>query len=358
MRTIIYVLPIIGGVFLKWKGNAQPYVIIVSITAMILSLFCTTHADYSLYETLYARYGEIASSWGSRPVWGLLSWLGYQLDLPYNWFSGIIAAVSTYMIGTVARKVSPNTPFFLALILIYPGLINLVQLRQYFASALLLCAIDGLISSGKMGKLRFIICIALAAGVHSSAIVFLPLLFVGFFERHSSVFVVLTLVSLVLGLTGNILNSIALAMFNSDVTEAYFNGQGGGANTLTSIFTVFEVFGAFLLAKCVEKELNNGTSDIVMGNKTITRLIKITNLINILFIAILPVLIINTDFLRLHRYALLVNAILYSCVVYQNNRIIGSVYKILFTVYYFAILYFLYWINVFDVTIAPMLGLS
>ena len=358
MFLLIYSLIVILGLSLIWPKGSIALDICTCILLATMVGVCTTHADYTSYLLAYESTEYLDVFQSTKPGWVLLNALWRSLGATYVVFISFNTFLFTSAMLAAVRKVTNNTPFFSSLILIYPGVMNLVQIRQYFAMCLAVVAFVALVKGSRASKILFILLILAAASIHASALLFMVLLLAPPLQANPRIYFLAVSMLLVLCFFTDIPVRLAQLVFNDEVSRSYFAGYGGRTSDLSRLFTVFETTTAYLILIVAEKSFkrtNHSTKcDLVIDDS-----FAYLRFLSILFIALTPVLIMNTDFLRLHRFALIYICVHLANVVekIQDNYVCRVILKTALSAYLLMLFYGLVWLQAAETVVIPMFGL-
>lgn len=355
MITILYITLILLGIIFEWPKNSAIYDLIVISACTFMVAICTTHADYIAY---YAQYMAVIPSFAvmSEPIWAMLNYLFRALGFSYSIFIGVQTAVTLFFVAIAARRLSISTPFMWSLFLIYPGLIGFVQIRQSLAMSVVFLAFSYLINDRKSSGIAFYILVFIAGLIHKTAFFVMILPLAKRFFSHKVFLVLFILSSLLSALQTGWMVNLARSLFTDEKSLAYLAGYGGVASNLSRIFTVCESIGAvglIIICAHLKSFQTNDTASIAY-----TYLLPF----NLLFVVLIPVLIVNTDFLRFMRYPLLLNitilGILSPLSSNQSQRL--PYYeryplRLIVTGFYVTLFYGLVWMQAQDSVVAALL---
>ena len=300
MLTIVYISLILLGCVFEWPKGSKVFDCIVIITLSYAVGSCTTHADYASYSMQYLTSAPTLNVF-DEPLWKALMCLFRSFGFSYNWFIALLTFIFMTLFLLGLRMLNLSTPFVWAMLLIYPGLMGLVQIRQLFAMIIAFLAFAYLLTAQK-GRLFGYCCLVLIAGmVHVTAYFLLLVPFLKVFSRYKMILCVFVVALLISAFFSDWMLNLSQRLFVDDVSQAYLAGYGGVTNELSRFFTVFEVIGTLLLLIVSRGAGASGKYDRAAYEYLLP--------INLLFIAVIPLLMLNTDFLRLNRYVLLLNLI-------------------------------------------------
>lgn len=303
MLAVAYLLMVFLGFFLR---DSRLYNITGVILFGILAWLNTDSADYAnIYLKMYANPDTF---YDIDPGWGLLCKLFSMLGFSYNGFACIIAMCSVSLLLFYAKKITANTSFFLALFLIYPGLMSLVQFRQFFASALIALAIAVFEGKGFRKYILFIVLVFLAFTMHRSALIMLPLLLLFAYQHFSlkerQILVIIAVVVIVLLVTN--IQMISYEIFGEAKTNSYLHPETNSAIQSTTILGGLKNT-AFLILMYVISNLqwHHYFSKIQRkeGEMGWLRKLDLARFSNTVVLLLIPFMFITTDFMRMERYA-------------------------------------------------------
>ncbi len=178
---MIYVAIFVLLILLRWSLAGQPKLRAQLYPLLLLGLFLFSAfrfevgCDWSGYYHQFFRYGPLSLSESTaerEPVWVSLFVVQTWLGLPYPWIN-VVAAFIFFLGAHVLARRQPDP--FAFLILLYPVLIiNLAMsgIRQAAAIGIMMIAFAAF-SDRRL--IRYVVLTIIAAGFHSSAMVFLLL---------------------------------------------------------------------------------------------------------------------------------------------------------------------------------------
>ena len=282
----------------------------------------TDSAD--ILDVYMPMYAAPQLDWGTEPGWLFLCSIGNALGLSYNGFAFLLTLLTSMALVVVARKIVPNESFFLALFLVYPGLLTLVQFRQFIASAIALIGVLVLANERKGKWIWFILLLLIAFSMHRSSIILASLAIVPIYRRVPKR---LRWIAIALGvflLVEMIMNAqvISTYFFGEVKTGAYFRslsgdtsaGAGGNASSLST--AMIDIALTLLLCVLVPLFAKWLQEDAVEGGE----FLKLASFINIVMVALVPMLFITQDFMRFERYGFMLALFVFAGMPYLTKR--------------------------------------
>lgn len=317
-----YTMLILVGLFCK---NSKVYDFCVILFMGILAWLNTSAADYS---TVYLpTYLDPFGIYDMDLGWAWLCYLGSKLGLSYNGFACVVVITSMILYRGFGKRIGANTSFLLALFLIYPGLMSLVQLRQFVACSVG-CLASAVLwtSNNKTRYASFVAMMLLAFSLHrSSVVIFLAALPAVLIPagRRGRVVVMFALAFIGLGLLLN-WKALSIRIFGEMRTNVYL-GASGGVNSLSLIGGVRNAlllaFAAILPYFCcrhmakLSGTVNKGVFEWEIGRAPLGILF-----LNAALLVLLPVVFLTNDFMRFERHGLTLALGLFAMMPSLRNR--------------------------------------
>lgn len=328
MLWVIYICLIMVGLFCR---NSKCYDFTVVAFLGFLALINTDSADYS--GVYLATYLNPTAAEGMDPGWVVLCQIGASLNLSYNGFACILTVASMLLLRYCCKAMGSNSSLMLSLFLIYPGLMSIVQFRQFVASAIGAVALVVFCSKIRWRYVLFSAVAALAFLVHrSAAVLFLVLLHsvLKMFGRKGRIAAVIFLVSL--GLLALInARAIAETVFGEHRTGIYLGAFGGdtAVSTLGGMrnaalviaMAVLPVLCYRYLRRVMSVELpEEASTDILSDPAQTMEFSRVIVLFELGLLVLLPVVLITNDFMRFERYGFTYALALFSAMPEVGNR--------------------------------------
>ena len=158
------------------------------ILLTIMFAFTYNNADYDNYLIEYIRSEKM--DWrDSEPVWILLMHIFSKLQLPFSVFRAAIFMCAIALINSTISKICNQINFLLLLYFIYPFIIDVTQIRNFFAMSILVFALKYLAAKSRTSIIKFILCIIIATMIHNIFIVYLILIPVKLFSFRKAVLI-------------------------------------------------------------------------------------------------------------------------------------------------------------------------
>lgn len=308
----------------------------------------TYNPDYINYSSTY--------HWNGMPDYEPLARILFKgardLGIPFQMFFAMWGIVCLILIASFIQKYSSNPTLVLALYMIWPFCIDVVQIRFYMAYAIVLHAISHIIdyqvTHQKRHVVLYFVLMAVSVGFHYSAIlffVFTPLLFdVNKYKMIQGALIPLLFMIAVFSIP--VLKPIIGLVIGTGKVNTWLNYRVGSlANTIRLFIVrasliVIEIMSFFAIQ-------NTGTSELRLDKQrsdkeeTVDICLFLFSLYSMMFISM--ELIFDTQYERLSRLGLVLFYILMSrrtARMEQKNKTLFSGILIAYVVLYFFIMMF------------------
>lgn len=225
----------------------------VPVVSLLLCLLTVTTDDYADLIAYVNYYGVVQSGGCPEgaldlPVgWLLLNKAVSVTGLSVRGFICIVLVLCVLLTARFYRRIGCSQNLQWALFLLFPALVQCVQLRFFLGFSIVLVSFAGIVNSEKFGIARFVIGTLLAFTIHSSMLVFLilaPAGKLGALGRKKGILIVLFL-AVVVNLSIGYIPGIA-EHFLSDVKYERYFVSGISATTLSWFLKILLIWAAIL----------------------------------------------------------------------------------------------------------------
>lgn len=299
LTYLLYLVSLFGG-FIKKRSRVIEILILIVI--WMLSSFASGNADSGIYEGRYNFYQNYMGM--SELGWQTLMIVFNTIGVEYQTFKCILIAIELVLLSHAIHRLSDEPGFVLAVYLLFPFCLDVVQMRFALADSIAFFAMSFLFQPIVYGeqckhyKLTFTALILLASLFHFITIIYLVLLLVprlGTVGSFLAVPLVSALVVLVVNWSG--LAPIASAVGLGIKFEMVTSSSGGLSSIMRYSFNV--VFCAAAWAFIFS--LAPGSQDA--GDTRRAALV-----VNWVIVAVvIPLLFLSVDFYRLEQGITLLN---------------------------------------------------
>ena len=130
-------------------------------------------ADYDVYFTRYTHpeiYGTL------EPLYVILQNFGKLVGLSYNQFLACLSFVFLLTRMILIKRMSVHPNYVIGLYLLFPFIMDVTQIRMFYATTFVLAGIYILQKKKKHSNLLFLLFVILASMIHSACIIYLVVL--------------------------------------------------------------------------------------------------------------------------------------------------------------------------------------
>jgi hypothetical protein len=265
----------------------------------------------------------------AAPGWYFCNYIAINLNLSYEYFRFIIGAISLFFVAKTITKYSANINITLILFIIFPFIIDNVQIRNFFATSIFLYSIRFL-NEEKKYNIAFLILTILASSIHQTYLFFIPFIF---FYRLSiqkihKIIVILIVIFIIIIKTGTLL--IIIQQYFDEIIVSkisiYLYNSGFGFVMLWLIQFCF-VFITYKTAKIFNNNNNN--------NNRFKSFLNIVVKLNAYSLMItVPLVILDGTYFRVFRNLLVLNFIVnsYLFIVMSKHRFVFLLFLIILNI--------------------------
>lgn len=179
MLSILYLIIVFYLLFFR-KSQKFSWLIAALLIAF-LSITTINYADLNNYGPVFDYCNSSAFQFSLNPtelVWAILCKIFYGLGFNYRGMIIILVIINYFLLHVACKNIKCNENKFFGLFLIFPAIIQLVQLKFFTAISIVVLAYTILLKNrNRKNILVFILLVLLAFLIHSSVIVFMILLF-------------------------------------------------------------------------------------------------------------------------------------------------------------------------------------
>nr|WP_279289313.1 EpsG family protein [Clostridium algidicarnis] len=293
----------------------------------------TGNADYMNYNVSYYQSAVCAINYSQEVGFQLLCKLFYNFNLEYNQFLIIISIIGLALITSTIKKYTKNIAFVLAMYFMFPFMLDVVQVRNFMAMAIIVFALRFLIEKKKWGKAKYIILVVIASTFHYTAFFYLLFLLteVRNVKKMTHYSIIIATVGALISYTGIIPPLVAEITSSAKVYMWFTNRMGLGmfiillvhASTLFLVHYAYEKIKNLSVKYSCENGVNCAKKDLsksFVEPKFVTpksfdinmNFVNFAYKMNIVCLLMFPLYTFNMEFFRLYRNMFVINYILFS----------------------------------------------
>lgn len=318
MILSLYILIILIGVIIRPKLRIFEY---VPLVFMCITLYFSHDVpDFASYESVYNHIGKGYIYIDTGLGWYYLCKVGNILGLNYRLFSIIIYAVSIILINRTIKGFVTSYRYrniVWIVYLIFPALLDAVQIRFFFAEALVIFGCQFLIKKDIKGYIAYTVLCCFAFTVHTSAVFYLLFLLGPVLKRIQKYLVGLVAFTTLFMILGrNLIYRIASNFVNSVRIERYFNSDDAvgvfGIIAYLATLILFLEIARYYFEKSKHRykfkncmgilgmEHNSENNGFFIKNNT-TDLSELFYQMSVLIWLVMPLTLFDTNFFRIQR---------------------------------------------------------
>lgn len=263
----------------------------------------TNNPDYFVYKD-YFNLTRSINDFGFMFLIRLFN----SLNISYEHFRLILAFIGLLLINITVKKSTNNNSLFYLLYFIYPFFIDVVQIRNFIAYAIVLYAITYLIEGTKNGKTKFAALVLIASSIHLTSVIYLVFLFIEKIKKpnflrlfyYLLIFIIM-LVTIHRPLFINMMDQLFSFVANFDNRIMYYNVI---STRYGYLFYWFIQFGFIGIIVFLRNTLKSQESNVFMYNLDFKRDVAYIDLVfwlNMLTLIFLPAYAIHSLYFRFYR---------------------------------------------------------
>lgn len=362
MRLCLYLIVILIGVIVRPRNKILEGIPII-LMCILLGLSHDA-PDYNNYQIVYDHIGNGNVYTDTGIGWYYFCRFGNLLGLDYRFFSILIYLFSMLLINHTVKIFvkSHRYRFFVwSLFLIYPALLDAVQIRFFLAQAIVFFGFKYLLKSGWKNYCTYIGLCLLAFTVHTSTIFYLVFLLgpvLHKVQKYLMGFVALATVAMLLG--RGLIYNIALGFVNDLRVSRYFSSTDSigpfGLIAYLSTLYLFWMVSKYCYDKTGYKDFDKNVKvnckNIGLYNHDCRDISNLFYQMSMLIWMVMPLTLFDTNFFRLQRPMWLMLYIVFATMMENGNRVIRIGKSPYFNIFTFSegvsILGFVFYICVFN----------
>lgn len=305
------------------------YWILAWLMLAFISISTKTYTDVDIYTNIFNWTNAERVNYGTFG-WSMLCRLFYYLGLNYRGMIPVILLISVFVVSRACRRINIDEDSLISLMLIFPGIMNVIQLKFFLAYSIIIYSVTFLQRNEKKSIFKYVVGILLATSIHSASAFCLVYLLVILFERvdiqksilYTLVGVVIVIISL------RIVPSLAAKFLNAQVVIRYFTGavEVSSLNWIAeiSLAWIFMVGIIWILIcsgaiKISKQDSNNQNIERNKEALLVSRSFTIVSLNGL----ILPLLVFDQNF---HRFIEIEYMIGYELIIfYFRNKLVKKI---------------------------------
>lgn len=315
---MIYILVLVLAILLSFLFYKSIVPVIFDIIGLAWVCYTTPFLidnvgytkDYYLVASNAALEQQITSK-----GWVFFSQWGLRLNLDYQQFKTLIFVLCMILlIWSLYRFVGTNYGFFFGLYMIYPVLVDIVQIRFFLSISIVILGLSFL-QEGKLSSyVIYVLLLFVAILIHNSSIIYIIFLVVPVMSKvkyQKLVIKGIIYTDFILLILQRWLTPI-IKSFSTDKQQSYFVSL----SVSNLLFLMLIMLGIALFSFTLERT----AQDNVSISKDDKRIIAFTGNLNIVILLLIPMLSTAYNFFRLERISWFILYIFISVLIkYKTN---------------------------------------
>lgn len=346
------------------KKDSKVLFLITFLLLWILVTFNYNNADYNMYQRLYNLYGNSQGFMSSEILFQVFCKIGNFFGMSYRVFRAIYSTITIVLLANSFKHLTKNCSIVSGLYMIFPFLLDAVQIRHFMAIALVIYGLRFLVTDNNKDIWKYIVCNILAIGFHYIAIFCLLFVILKFFENKKILIfcIALDLILIILIISGIGVTILSYILPMEKVQAYFITNQYKTSFLIMCIATIIQIltiiYANIISAIWNKKYINNIYEE--EENKNIEKEKKIIDIIlkiNTLSLLLIPTFFFNIQMYRMSRTILILDYIMLGISLGKKNRK-DNIFLIFFTIIILICFLYLRVIqnNVFNSTIGAMVN--
>lgn len=242
------------------KKNTKIGFYVLLIWMWILFSFNTNSADYDMYKGYYELGRAYSSHYeGIEILYKVSNNIGAFLNLTFQQFKMVYSAIALTLLAISIKRLTSNFSFALGCYFIFPFLLDVVQIRHFMASIIILFAITVLKDNDKKSYVKYYVLNFIAIGFHNISMFFLilPLLKYISIKKLSISVVLINVFEILLIIFGG-LELIASNFLSEQKYQAYFlSGRWQNNFSVMIMYAIIQFICTVLFLIVAKRYWNN-----------------------------------------------------------------------------------------------------
>lgn len=209
----------------KIKRRKVYWVFVAAILSLI-SISTKTYTDIDIYTNIF-DWTNAGTTNFDNIGWALLCRIFYYLGFNYRGMIPFVISFSVWLISRACKRIDIQEEKILSLMLLFPGMMNIIQLKYFLAMSIIIYSITYLQKpDGRSYVFKYVLGIVVATLIHSASIFCIIFLLAIAFEKiNTSKTIYYMLASLIVIIVSlKFIPIIASKFLRAEVVSRYFTG--------------------------------------------------------------------------------------------------------------------------------------
>ena len=261
MIFLFWIILIFTGMFVK-KSKIYDFLIIIFIA--IITYYGGNIADLENYQNAY-NYIASGNYYNDLGVgWYFLCVIGVKMHLTYIQFKTIVVILSMLLVNNSIKYFlngNEHKTIIWALYLIFPILLECIQVRFFIAESIVLYSMKFLMNEKKKYVFIYILLVLLAATIHSSMLIYLIFLLYRVLGKYESKYVAIisAMMFIFFIFKKNIIKILSLVINQKRINRYFYSTDSLGIKGF--IIYIFIILIFYYIAKMMLKKAKETKQD-------------------------------------------------------------------------------------------------
>ena len=293
---IFFWIIIIGATFIK-----RPRVFPIIVTAFLVKLNynAVNVADFFAYNGIY-NHISATQLYQTGYGWYVLNNAGRNLGIDYNMYKTYSVLLCMVVMWSVSRLlIGESSNLIFGLYLLYPALLDTIQLRFFTAVTISLIGILFLSKQKAWSTFVYVIIIIAAATVHTSVLFYLIFAAYPVISKYRDKikYIVVGLTILLIVLKSKLYTFVSL--LSNDRQMQYFD-KSAGVTSGSSYLLITAIISIFLLY-FINSQVYSKVKEDISFSEVDKRNVETISSISLMMFFIIPLVILSGEFFRAFR---------------------------------------------------------
>jgi hypothetical protein len=311
---IFFWIIILGATLIK-----RPRIFPIVVTAFLVKLNynAVNVADFNAYSSIYNQISA-TQLYQTGYGWYILNNLGRILGLDYNLYKVCSITICMIILWIVSKTmVGESSNLIFGLYLLYPALLDAIQLRFFTAMTMVLMGILFLSKQKVWSTIVYVLIVLLAASVHTSVLFYLLFAAYPIISKHREKlkYIVVASAIILMAFKSKLYNLIA---FISNDRQMQYLDKSTGVTSGSGYIPVVTIASIFLLY-LINHQIFQEISEDISFSETDKKNSEMISGISLMMFFMIPLVMLSGEFFRAFRIMFVLTYISLAILV-RNNK--------------------------------------
>lgn len=293
MNFLLFILIIFIGMFIK---KAKWFDFLAILFLGMITYLGDNVADFENYQQAYNYISSGNEYIDLGTGWFYLCKIGAMFNLTYLQFKTILIVVSILIMNSAIKyfiKDNKYKPFIWSLYLIFPALLDCIQIRFFLAMAIILYGLRFLLGEQKRDIIKYVLVVLIASIIHSSMLLYLIFLLYKLLGKNELKYIMIIVISMFafLMFKDQIINICSIFINSSRIQRYFYSTDSLGIKGIITYVSIIIIF--YYISNIMINKIKNEKKEITF--------FRFVAKLNILISIVLVFSIFDPNFFRLQR---------------------------------------------------------